>query len=290
LLLDAVTDDLPAAGPLAGISAALAEVAWWELGADDRYLWDHLVEHLREAGGHSDAEAVSGDLRWVDARLERFNPAAPAADLSMAGTPRSARMRVALDRAAHLLAPTEPTESVIDILHSRLAADPDWAPQVAALRNSCPWPRLVNRWPLPDLPEPALRRVLTGHNGPVTAVAFSPDGTLIATASTDGTARTWDTTTGQPRTTLTGHQNPVNGVAFSPDGTLIATASHDQTVRIWDTMTWQVRAMMRVDASISARAWLGDAGLVVGGDAGLYVFDFLPGAVSARSPSLGAPS
>jgi WD40 repeat protein len=68
-------------------------------------------------------------------------------------------------------------------------------------------------------------------------VAFSPDGALLATASADGTARTWDTATGQPRTTLTGHHGPVRGVAFSPDGTLLATASFDGTARIWDAAT-----------------------------------------------------
>jgi WD40 repeat protein len=78
---------------------------------------------------------------------------------------------------------------------------------------------------------------LQGHAGSVTAVAFSPDGTLIATASTDRTARTWDTATGQHRTTLTGHNSRVTAVAFSPDGTLIATASDDGTTRIWDTAT-----------------------------------------------------
>ena len=73
----------------------------------------------------------------------------------------------------------------------------------------------------------------------MTGVAFSPDGTLLATASDDRTARIWDTATGRARTTLTGHNGPVTGVAFSPDGTLLATASDDHTARIWDTATAQ---------------------------------------------------
>ena len=75
------------------------------------------------------------------------------------------------------------------------------------------------------------------HSSRVTAVAFSPDGTLLATASRDHTARTWDTATGDPRTTLTGHNDHVTAVAFSPDGTLLATASDDATARIWDAAT-----------------------------------------------------
>ena len=67
-------------------------------------------------------------------------------------------------------------------------------------------------------------------------MAFSPDGTLLATASYDRTARIWDLTGTAPatRATLEGHTDWVRGVAFSPDGTLLATASDDGTARIWD--------------------------------------------------------
>ena len=108
MLLDAIAAALPAASPLDYEAASPVRVAWWEPGHEDRYLWDHLIEHLRGAGRYGEADAVAGDLRWVGARLERFGPAAPAADLSAAGTPRAARLRAVLARAAHLLAPAEP--------------------------------------------------------------------------------------------------------------------------------------------------------------------------------------
>ncbi|WP_433714488.1 WD40 repeat domain-containing serine/threonine protein kinase [Nocardia sp. CA-084685] len=82
--------------------------------------------------------------------------------------------------------------------------------------------------------------VLTGHTGPVLSVAFSPDGTLLATGSWDTTVRIWDTRTHQPvEQPLTDHDDQVYSVAFSPDGTLLATGSWDTTVRIWDTRTHQ---------------------------------------------------
>ena len=138
MLLDAVAADLPAASPLDRAAGCPVRVAWWELGDQDRYLWDHLIEHLRDAGRPGEADAVACDLRWVGARLERFGPAAPAADLAAAGTPRAARLRGVLVRTAHLLAPTEPAGAVVDVLHSRVADDPDWGPQVTALAGHLP--------------------------------------------------------------------------------------------------------------------------------------------------------
>ncbi|HZN19013.1 MAG TPA: hypothetical protein VFB84_12700, partial [Micromonosporaceae bacterium] len=85
---------------------------------------------------------------------------------------------------------------------------------------------------------------LKGHTGPVSGVAFSPDGTLLATASSDTTTRLWQTSTGQHHTTLEGHTNWVNGVAFSPDGTLLATASDDNTARLWEVATGTCLAVL----------------------------------------------
>ena len=71
------------------------------------------------------------------------------------------------------------------------------------------------------------------------SVAFSPDGTRLASAGADGTVKVWDTTTGQEIRTFAGHTGRVWSVAFSPDGNWLASASEDRTVKLWDVATGQ---------------------------------------------------
>jgi|SRR5215213_1133546 len=72
------------------------------------------------------------------------------------------------------------------------------------------------------------------HEGPVTAVAISPDGRTIATGSEDNTARIWSAASRGELGTLKGHKDFVLAVAFSRDGKIIATASADRTVKLWE--------------------------------------------------------
>jgi WD40 repeat protein len=75
--------------------------------------------------------------------------------------------------------------------------------------------------------------VLAAHPGAVWDIVFSPDGSRVATAGSDGVVRLFDTTSGEQVLALRGHERAVARVAFSPDGTMLASESVDGTVRIW---------------------------------------------------------
>ncbi len=70
--------------------------------------------------------------------------------------------------------------------------------------------------------------------GPRAAVQFSPDGTSIATAGSDGMLRFHDRVSGQQRFSVKGHDGGGHGIAYSRDGTRVASAGADAMVRIWD--------------------------------------------------------
>src|SRR6516165_7309393 len=78
---------------------------------------------------------------------------------------------------------------------------------------------------------PIAQAQLRGHGGPVVALSVSPDGTTLASASWDHTARLWPLGGGAPRV-IEDHAQNVNGVAFAPDGRALVTAGYDATLRI----------------------------------------------------------
>jgi WD40 repeat protein len=107
-------------------------------------------------------------------------------------------------------------------------------------------------------------RALKGHRGPVSGVAFSPDGTRIVTGSNDGSAKVWDADAYQELQTLNGHRADVRSVAFSPDGTRIVTGSNDGTAKVWDADTYrELRTLMGHRKQVTGVAFSADGSRLV---------------------------
>jgi WD40 repeat protein len=76
---------------------------------------------------------------------------------------------------------------------------------------------------------------LIGHMMGVYAIAFSPDGNILASGGDDKKIRLWDLSTGQTGRQLIGHSSRIRSLTFSPDGHHLASAGDDGTVRLWGT-------------------------------------------------------
>ena len=78
---------------------------------------------------------------------------------------------------------------------------------------------------------------LKGHANFTHGVAFSPNGTQLASASFDCTIMLWDVATSELQATLVGHGQAVTGVSYSPDGKRLVSGCRDGNLKVWDTVT-----------------------------------------------------
>lgn len=84
--------------------------------------------------------------------------------------------------------------------------------------------------------------IFEGHEGPVYAVGFSPDGRQIVSGSLDRTIRLWDSATGEMLLTLQkAHEGAIRAVTFSPDQNSILSGGNDGMVRLWDARSGNER-------------------------------------------------
>jgi WD40 repeat protein/serine/threonine protein kinase len=103
-------------------------------------------------------------------------------------------------------------------------------------------------------------RTLAGHASLIHALAWSPDGRRLATASADKTVKVWDVQQGNVVLTFEGHKSGVETVAWSPDGKRLASASADKTVKVWDADTGkEIATSHNADQAVHAVAWDADS-------------------------------
>jgi cytochrome c len=113
--------------------------------------------------------------------------------------------------------------------------------------------------------------VLEGHTAPIVALAASPDGTTLASASWDHTVRLWPLAGGALRV-LEDHTQNVNGVAFAADGRALVSVSYDQSVRIWPLSGSQTPTVVAMPTPLNSVAIGSDGEIAVGGADGKVYF------------------
>ncbi|MBV9013749.1 MAG: hypothetical protein JO272_17210 [Pseudonocardiales bacterium] len=197
--------------------------AWWQLPPEQGYLWSWLPNHLHSAGREQELQRCLCHPCWLVGKLEQIGPAGLEADLALSDDPLSVALQTVVRQNAHLLAPLQPAGSLAATLASRLLGKGTTKALAEQLMAGLTGPHLRAVTALPDLPHPALFRVLTGHQGGVRALVVAPDGSWLATGDGDGVVRIWDLATGAVRHTLTGHWRGVSAKLSPrrPLGTLV---------------------------------------------------------------------
>ncbi|XCN75361.1 MAG: hypothetical protein Q3M24_11725 [Candidatus Electrothrix aestuarii] len=101
-------------------------------------------------------------------------------------------------------------------------------------------------------------RSLPGQKEGVSSIAFSPDGRLLASGSSDTTIVLWEASTGKRVRTLKGHTDRVGNIVFSPNGRLLASTSKDMTIGIWSVKSGKRLYSLNGESNVSRVAFSPD--------------------------------
>ncbi len=117
-------------------------------------------------------------------------------------------------------------------------------------------------------------RTFAGHGSKVSGVAFSADGTRLATCSFDNVLRVWELETRRLLGEFDGHESDVNSVAFFPDGERLVTGAGDDSLRLWGLSRASVTVLAEHGKWIDSLAFAPDGTRLVTGSHDRWLREF----------------
>ncbi len=133
-------------------------------------------------------------------------------------------------------------------------------------------------------PATGIQYILKGHTAAVVGVSWSSDGTQLASASDDHTARLWAISNQQNTLIYKGHNAPVSTIAWDPTSSQLASGGRDDSVQLWKPDGSRQHAFTRLGAPVSALVWANNLGSVLAGTQGTGIHDLLLSGRELKNP------
>jgi len=241
-LLDACRPTQPADGGGSEAGTAPETAAWWTLPPAATYLWTNLCFHMKEAGRDEELTRLTHDLRWAAAKIIAVGPEGVEADMALLPADGQARaLRRLVRQIGHLPRREDPANRVTAIIASYAAGVDVLRGPAAALASTLAEPTLLPAPPpLPDQPDPALRRTFDPPMPAPAALAVAPDGSWLAVAgggtvpSGLGSVHLWDPVAGTDRATFILGPGAISALAPAAGGALLVCGSGAGSLSIVD--------------------------------------------------------
>lgn len=219
----------------------------WSIGPVDSYFFEHLAYHMKEAGKREELRKLLFSFEWMCSKLKKecviqgetgekmsdINSVLHDYDYLPDDT------EIGLSQGAIKFSNNsilnDKTQLAGQILGRLLCFRENEIQVLLSQADECR--DKIRLLPKTSSSKPSgglFVRILEGHDDCVNAIAITPNGKHLVSASKDKTIKVWNLERGEEKMTLKGHNDPVNAVAITPDGKYLVSASDDKTLKVWD--------------------------------------------------------
>jgi WD40 repeat protein len=248
---------------------------WHTIAGGEAGFLDDLSYHLSGAGLFDELLSITTDLRFLAERVRRSGPSALVVDAGNRGPSDdySRGLSELVRNEAHLLVGHARLGDLAATLYSQTLGRPSVAGRLRYVDTMLAG-LLAAAMPFPDLPDPRMRRVLTGHTGDVTALAWRADGDRLASGGLDAQILVHRPDSDDPSRDVRLLGEAVRSLAWSPDLLALAVATSDGKVTVVDPQDGSVLAERTGSGAGARLVWSPDsAQLAIGTEHGVELWN-----------------